>query len=127
MNPELKQIHTIKTKYGVQNLYFFKAVRLSPFVQNGEHWLNLEDTQNSIFICSLDKDLPKKYKNRTDIKISIQIAISDLEELLSKLAINSRLKKMLPCPIIFEPAGLIFNDLISLKSSYFPSYLFSSI
>lgn len=127
MNTESKQIKELKDKYGVQNLYFFKAVRLSPFIQNGENWINLEDSQNSVFICSLDSDLPKKYKNRTDIKISVQIAITELEDILLRLATNSRLKKMVSCPIIFEPFGTVFNDLISLKASYFPTYLFSSI
>lgn len=112
-----KLIQHIKEKYGVSELFFFKAWRK-----------NANNNRQNIVICSLDEDVYKEYRNyESELYIICKMRHDELETLLSTLAANSRyVSKGHPTvhnPVLFVPYGMELNDLISLKSAYLMTYL----
>jgi hypothetical protein len=121
-----KYIQKIKDKYGVPELHFFKAW---PRSQGAHKNILLHyDIYDYCFICSLDKNINKKYnKSNNDLYIESRLDHHQLENLLKVLSDNSTAlnegRQIIRKIVLLEPSGLEINDLISLKSAYLLTYL----
>jgi len=113
-------IQQIKNKYGVEHLHFFRGSRKTE-IYDSHMWVP------GYIICSLDPDLPKKYKENEEMHVDARLTHHELEAVLKALAENSRYAKghypTMHMPVLLEPYNIEANDLISLKSAYLLTYL----
>lgn len=123
-----KYIKGIKSRYGVENLYFFKGY---------ERHVSICGTMSSswpIIICSFKCNPKKVYKNHSNINIEARLTHAELEYILAKLAKplahpNWRAHNKAPFShigvnfILFEQLNTKFESIESLKIAYLISYL----
>jgi len=126
-----KQIQSIKRKYGVESLYFFKGY--------GYHESKSGAISSTwpVIICSFKRNPKKVYKNHKNITVQARLTHAELDWVLSKFAKphayspwgyhstanNAQFSHIAVKSILFEPTNTEFEDLQSLKITYLITYL----